>query len=205
MTQIDDFDEAYVEVEEGDHFLPFVGGEAARIELCAIAAKRCLAVAASAALDPWDAALGANICVRFSDGVASLDEASHSTLITNSTMWSGGAIAIGDRWCVILNPLHNEVRQCATLAEELTHIVMGHRPSTIDPTSGKRTYDEEFEEEAYAVGGAMLLPYAHLFWRVKRGASCGAIAAQYKVSEPFVVYRINRCGLRRMYEKASGE
>lgn len=203
MTQIDDFDETYVAVEEEDHFLPFVGGEAARVELCAIAAKRCLGVAESVALDPWDAALRSHICVRSRDGIAGLDEASQRTLIANSTAWSGGAIAIGQRWCVVLNPLHDAVRQRTTLAEELAHIVMGHPPSRIDRVAGTRSYDEKSEEEAYAVGGAMLLPYAHLFWRVKRAASCDAIAARYEVSERFVVYRINRCGLRRMYEKAS--
>jgi hypothetical protein len=203
LTPTDDFDEAYVAVEEEDHFLPFVGGEAARIELCACAAKRCLGVAASAALDPWDAAQRAHIDVRFPEQVQGLDEATRVSLVLNSTSWSGGAISTDAGWLVILNPLHDHVRQRTTLAEELTHIVMGHPPSTIDPISGGRSYREACEEEAYAVGGAMLLPYSHLFWRVKRGTAQAAIATGYNVSERFVVYRINRCGLRRMYARAS--
>jgi hypothetical protein len=162
LTLTDDFDEAYVAVEEEDHFLPFVGGEAARIELCAAAAKRCLGVAASAALDPWDAARRVHIGVRAPDQVRGLDEATRSSLVLNSTSWSGGAISTDGGWVVILNPLHDHVRQRATLAEELTHIVMGHPPSTIDPITGKRSYRDDCEEEAYAVGGAMLLPYSHL-------------------------------------------
>lgn len=205
MTLIDDFDEAYVAVEEDDNFLPFVGGEAARIELCAAAAKRCLGVAASAALDPWDAARRMHIDVRSPDEVRGLGDTTRASLVLNSTSWSGGAISLEGSWVVILNPLHDQVRQRATLAEELTHIVMGHPPSTIDPITGKRSYRDDCEEEAYAVGGAMLLPYSHLFWRVKRGAVRSAIAEGYNVSEPFVVYRINRCGLSRIYARASAE
>jgi Zn-dependent peptidase ImmA (M78 family) len=109
---------------------------------------------------------------------------------------------VGDGWLVILNPLHDQVRQRATLAEELTHIIMGHPPSAIDAVAGTRTYDDRIEDEAYGVGGAMLLPYSHLFWRVKRASAEQTIARSYEVSERFVRYRINRCGLRRMYDKA---
>jgi hypothetical protein len=48
----------------------------------------------------------------------------------------------------------------------------------------------------------MLLPYSQLFWCVKGRATCATIAAHYEVSERFVHYRINRCGLRRMYDRA---
>lgn len=202
MTVTDDFDDAYVAAEEEDHFLPFVGGEAARIELCAVAAKRCLGVASSAALDPWDAAERADIDVRYPDELGDLDDATRASLVQNSTSWSGGAISREGSWMVIMNPLHDPVRQRATLAEELTHIVMGHTPSTIDTVTGTRSYDDDCEDEAYAVGGAMLLPYSHLFWRVKRGTQRATIAADYIVSAPFVTYRINRCGLSRMHAKA---
>lgn len=179
--------------------------EAVRIELCAVAAERCLGVPSSAALDPWDAAERADIDVRYPDELSDLDHTTRSTLTQNSTSWSGGAISRDGSWMVIMNPLHNKVRQRATLAEELTHIVMGHTPSTIDTATGTRSYDDDCEEEAYAVGGAMLLPYNHLFWRVKRGTQRATIAADYTVSEQFVTYRINRCGLSRMHAKAGAQ
>lgn len=203
MTLTGDFDEAFVAAEEEDHFLPFVGGEAARIELCAVAAKRCLGVAASAALDPWDAAERADIEVRFPEEISGLDDVTRACLTQNSTAWSGGAVSTDGSWLVIMNPLHEPVRQRATLAEELTHIIMGHPSSTLDPTTGTRTYHDECEQEAYAVGGAMLLPYSHLFWRVKRGMQRASIAQNYTVSERFVNYRINRCGLGRMHKKTT--
>jgi Zn-dependent peptidase ImmA (M78 family) len=199
----DDFDEAHATVEEESQFLPFVGGEAAQIELWATAAKRCLGVPASAALDPWAAATRAGIRVLGNEYFQGLDHEIREPLTVASASWSGGALAVGDDdYLVILNPLHDRVRQRTTLAEELTHIVMGHEPSLLDAVLGTRTHNPEVERQAYEVGGAMLLPYGQLFWRVKRKAPCTSVAEEYEVSESFVRYRINRCGLRRMYDKA---
>jgi Zn-dependent peptidase ImmA (M78 family) len=93
------------------------------------------------------------------------------------------------------------VRQRATLAEELAHIVMGHAPSRIDPTTGFRTYDSNVESEAYGVGGAMLMPYGQLFPLCRHAAPVEQIATRFAVSIAFTNYRINRAGLRKMYEK----
>ncbi len=197
-----DFDEAYVEIEASQNFVPFVGGEAERIELCAFAAKRCLGVAKAAALDPWHAAANVDIEVRGPEYIAQFPEAiQRQVLELGSSQWSAGTLLEPPIALILLNPLHDKVRQKTTLAEELAHIVMGHPPSTIDPTTGFRTYDGDIEGEAYGVGGAMVLPYGRLFSLVKNGTTEAQIAAALEVSEPFVGYRINRVGLRRVYDK----
>ncbi len=53
MTLTASFQTTLREVEATEHFLPFVGGEAARLERCAIAAKRVLGLADGAAVDPY--------------------------------------------------------------------------------------------------------------------------------------------------------
>lgn len=93
------------------------------------------------------------------------------------------------------------MRQRATLGEELAHIVIGHPPSHIDPTTGFRTYDGDVESEAYGVGGAMLMPYGQLFPLCRRAVPMTHIAARFGLSVAFTNYRINRAGLRKMYEK----
>jgi IrrE N-terminal-like domain len=98
---------------------------------------------------------------------------------------------------IILNLTHERVRQKATLAEELARIVMGHPPSSIDPVTGFRTYNRDVEDEAYGVGGAMVLPYSQLFPLARRGTPTATIAARYALSDRFVNYRINRAGLRQ--------
>ena len=199
------FDEAREAVERGSPFLPFVAGEPARIECCALAAKRCLGVAPSAAVDPWVAAANVGIVVCGEDFFATLtDEERHEVLDVGGSHWSAGTILAAGQAMVILNPTHDPVRQKATLAEELAHIVMGHPPSRIDATTGLRTYDGDIESEAYGVGGAMILPYSQLFSLVKAGTRAASIASRFSVSEAFVNYRINRTGLRRMYRKAVG-
>lgn len=186
-------------------FLPFVGGEAARIECCALAAKRCLGLEPAAAVDPWQAAANVGIVVGGEEFFARLSPADRRQVLDiGGGQWSAGTILAPPEAMVILNPTHDPVRQKATLAEELAHIVMGHPPSRIDPTTGLRTYDGGVENEAYGVGGAMILPYAQLFNFVKRRVSAAAIATRFAVSQAFVNYRINRAGLRRMYRKNTG-
>jgi hypothetical protein len=196
------FDDHVASVEGAAVFVPFVGGEPERIERCAVAAKRCLGVGTAAALDPWAAAATVNIDVRSEAFFASLSAADRRQVLEiGGHCWSAGTILGGGRAIIFLNPMHTMHRQKATLAEELAHIVMGHPPSRIDATTGFRTYDADVEGEAYGVGGAMILPYGHLFRLVKHGVSAGVIAARYGVSERFVNYRINRAGLRRMYAR----
>jgi Zn-dependent peptidase ImmA (M78 family) len=115
--------------------------------------------------------------------------------------WSAGTLIVNGKATVILNPTHDPVRQKATLAEELAHIIMGHPPSRIDPTTGLRTYDGDVESEAYGVGGAMLMPYGQLFPLCKHAVPLTQIAARFALSIAFTNYRINRAGLRKMYEK----
>jgi hypothetical protein len=186
-------------------FVPFVGGEPERIERCAVAAKRCLGVAPAVALDPWAGAANAGIEVRGEEFFAQLpDEDRRQVLELGGGHWSAGTILGGGEAIVFLNPTHDPHRQKATLAEELAHIVMRHPPSAIDPVTGFRTYDGDVESEAYGVGAAMIVPYGQLFRLVRARASAPEIAQRYGVSERFVDYRINRCGLRRMYSKRAG-
>jgi Zn-dependent peptidase ImmA (M78 family) len=189
-------------VQAGRRFLPFVRGDAEAIECRALAAKRCLGVPESAALDPYAAAQAVGVRLfdedffeRFSDGERC------QVLETGAACWSAGTIIDGEEVAVILNPTHDPVRRRATLAEELAHIVIGHPPSVIDTATGMRTYDGEMESEAYDVGGAMLMPYGQLFALCKHPPGVEAIAARYGVSVRFTNYRINRCGLRRLYAK----
>jgi hypothetical protein len=199
-----DFSDELAKVEASDPFVPFIGGEAARIERCALAAKRCLGIDQAAALDPWHAAGNVGIEVPGAEFFDQFSKAERRQVLEEgASHWSAGTILAPPHAMIILNPTHDLVRQKATLAEELAHIVMGHSPSSIDATTGFRTYDGDVEGEAYGVGGAMLLPYGQLFALVRRRTPATAIARRYRLSERFVNYRINRAGLRRMYRKSA--
>jgi Zn-dependent peptidase ImmA (M78 family) len=197
-----DFDEAYVEIECSAPFLPYVKGEPARLELCALAAKRALGVTLTAALDPWAAAERVDVEVRGREYIERhRDEVRDQLLVHGRRNWSAMTMVFEGEPIILMNPTHDARRQKVTLAEELAHLVMGHPPSTLDPETGIRTYDAEIEDEAYGVGGAMVMPYAQLFSLARAATPARAIAGRFGVSEPFANYRINRAGLRPMYRK----
>jgi len=182
--------------------MPFVRGEAESIECRALAVKRCLRVAVGEALDPYAAARESGVVLFGEEFFECFTaEERRQVLVTGAARWSAGTVIDGENVAVILNPTHDPVRQRATLAEELAHIVIGHPPSVIDTTTGMRTYDGEMESEAYGVGAAMLMPYGQLFALCKEPLPVADIAARYGLSVAFTNYRINRCGLRKMYDK----
>jgi hypothetical protein len=165
-----------------------------------MAAKRCLGLGDADALDPFVAAREAGIVLFKAEFFERFTAAErHHVLDGGASQWSAGTIIAGGLVAIVLNPSHDLVRQRATLAEELAHIVIGHPPSLIDTETGMRTYDAEVENEAYGVGGAMLMPYGQLFALCKRGMPVPEIAHRYGLSVAFTNYRINRTGLRRMY------
>jgi len=197
-----DFDDAFVEIECSAPFLPYVKGEPARLELCALAAKKVLGLALTAALDPWTGAENIGVEVRGLSYINEFPAEIRDQLLVHGTRgWSAVTFKFGDEAVIILNPNHDPGRQKVTLAEELAHLVMGHPPSALDGVSGVRTYNGEVEGEAYGVGGAMVMPYGQLFALARNGTLAGAIASSYAVSEKFTNYRINRAGLRPMYRK----
>lgn len=161
-----------------------------------------MGVPQAAALDPFAAARDVGITVHGREFFARFTpEERRQALEIGGPHWSAGTILAVGKATIILNPTHDPVRQKATLAEELAHIVMGHPPSRIDPTTGFRTYDGDVESEAYGVGGAMLMPYGQLFALCRGGVAAGDIGTRFGLSLAFTNYRINRAGLRRMYDK----
>jgi Zn-dependent peptidase ImmA (M78 family) len=197
-----DFDEAYVDIESSSPFLPYVKGEPARLELCALAAKRALGVPMTSALDPWVGARNIGVAVQGRDYIAQFPREVRDQLLVHGTRgWSAVTFKFDAAAMIVLNPNHDPGRQKVTLAEELAHLVMGHPPSTLDARSGIRTYDAEVEGEAYGVGGAMVMPYGQLFALARQGVAATTIARRFSVSVKFTNYRINRAGLRPMYRK----
>jgi IrrE N-terminal-like domain len=201
MSLTSQFREVLGEVEAGEHFLPFVGGEAERLELCAIAAKRVFGRPDGSAIDPHAVAdsLGVPVIGESAQFSVLPDEVRETILA--SRKWSAGTLEGPQGPVIILNPMHADTRLRVTLAEELSHLVMGHPPSEIDAVTGTRTYNATVEQEAFSVGGALVMPYGQLFRLTKAGRSMDEIAVAFKVSTSMARCRINRTGLSRMHRK----
>ena len=204
MSLSSQFPRRLAEVEAGNNFLPFVGGEAARLECCAIAAKRVFGLPDGSAVDPYEVARSLDVpVIREAAEFAILPDVLRSSML-GSRQWSAGTLEGPKGPLIILNPHHAPTRLKVTLAEELAHLVMGHPPSAIDPEGGVRTYNASVEQEAFSVGGALVMPYGQLFRLVKAGQALPEIAESFGVSQAMARYRVNRTGLSRMHTKRAG-
>ena len=139
--------------------------------------------------------------------------------------WSGGACSqpLPNGWrIVILNPVHGSQRNRATLMEEVAHVFLGHKPNRLAIITGDdrpghspakpnqsrsrmvaRDYNQADEEAAYAVGAAVLVPYAALRRLVVSGRSADEIARHFRVSRQLAEYRIKVTHLWTEYKRAS--
>lgn len=193
----------FADVEKANCFVPFVKGKPEQIERQAIAAKRCFGLPDGAAIDPREVVQ--RIQVPLVDQHAQFNvltpEIRDQILGGVSQQWSAATIEGSAGPLIVVNPNHAPTRVKVTLAEELSHLVIGHPPSEIDPSTGMRTYNTSVEEEAFGVGGALVMPYGQLFRLVKEACPLPEIARSFGVSQMLANCRINRTGLRRMYEK----
>lgn len=197
------FGATLAEVERANCFVPFVKGKAEQIERQAISAKRCFGLPDGAAIDPRVVAqrIGVPLVDQYAQFNVLPSEIRDQILGVVSQQWSAATIEGPAGPLIVVNPTHAPTRIKVTLAEELAHLVIGHPPSKIDPSTGMRTYNTSVEEEAFGVGGALVMPYGQLFRLVKEARPLSEIAGTFGVSQMLANCRINRAGLRRMYEK----
>lgn len=195
------------------YFLPFTPqGEAT--ERQAIRVKATLGLPAEAAVDPDQSlTLVPARMIDPGDLVARAPALANILFDVGRNEWSAigyGRDASGTA-LILANPTHHPHRQRVSVMEEIVHLVLDH-PKTIlrFEAPGKirwyRPYDKAIEDEAYSVGAACILPYPGLFHAVQRERqTAAAIAEAANVSAEYVVYRIRRAGLGRIYAKRQRE
>lgn len=113
-----------------------------------------------------------------------------------SETWSALALRIDSGpWLVTWNPWHAPARTRVSVMEEIAHIVLNHKPTSLtpDPVTGLpvRAYSASKEKEAYGVAAAAVLPYAGLVQLLRQGKSDAEVAAHYGVSGQLVTMRTN--------------
>lgn len=100
---------------------------------------------------------------------------------------------------IIHNPFNSIVRQQSDIMHELAHIICKHERNQQDypfPIPfGMQGYDEQQEEEAKFLGGALQISKPCLFWARKNQVEIEQIASKYNASIEMVRYRMNITGL----------
>lgn len=119
--------------------------------------------------------------------------------------WSAGVHATplpNGTFLCILNPTHDLHRQRISLMEEISHVFLRHRPTTVRDAGGglsSRDFLKSQEEEAYGVGAAAIMPWGAFFHDLNAGMLVEEIAAKYGISTALVVYRISITGATNLH------
>ena len=159
-----------------------------------------LALGLEDALDPHGLARYLGVTVWTPQDVPSLSSHSIKQLTRiDPSSWSAVTVAAGGRNLIILNSAHSLNRQHSSLAHELAHIVLGHRPATTSVSERgflfRDRYDAAQEEEADWLAGALLLPRDGLLSVYRRTSSSETIGQVFGVSTKLVDWRLRMTGV----------
>lgn len=106
-----------------------------------------------------------------------------------------------DNRIIIHNPFNPVVRQQSDIMHELAHIICKHERNQKEypfPIPfGMHGYDEQQEEEAKFLGGALQISTPCLLWARKNNISVENISQKYNASIEMVQYRMNITGIFR--------
>ncbi len=103
----------------------------------------------------------------------------------------------GPQRLIVYNDSHSCGRQANDLAHELSHGLLLHEPRPALHVSGCRDWNEDCEDEADWLGGALLISDEAAIAIVKGGLTLNEAAEAYGVSTKLVQWRVNVTGARK--------
>jgi len=126
-------------------------------------------------------------------------EALKVLLRTEKGNWSAVTVSYNGRDAIIYNSTHSPGRQSSDIMHELSHILIGHRPSTVllspDGVLALRSFDRKQEDEAGWLSGCLLLPRAVLVFIMQSGIDQDEACQRYLVSDDLLTYRLDITGV----------
>jgi Zn-dependent peptidase ImmA (M78 family) len=116
--------------------------------------------------------------------------------------WSAITVAFVGIEAIIYNDRHVKNRQSSDIMHELSHIILGHKPTEMmlfseDLDIVLRDYDEDAEEEATWLSGCLLLPRDALFYIRKYFIDDQTVKDTYHVSSILLRFRMNITGIEK--------
>jgi hypothetical protein len=132
----------------------------------------------------------------------------HHLTVAARESWSAATIRNGKSSLIIINNGHAPTRQNNSLAHEIGHIVLDHKPAqmyvTPDGLMMMSEYDATHEEEATWFAGAILVPRDALLNIASRGLTNQAAAQHFGVSVNLLQMRRNRTGVDIQLSRGRG-
>ena len=157
--------------------------------------------------DPLDPrALADNLLIRIwsIEQIPRLPAATKQILLSDDgSAWSAATICLGKRRLIVLNSSHSPGRQASDLMHELAHLMLDHKPATLDVSVDGimmlETYDQQQEEQADWLSGCLLLPRDALVHIKRQRIEVGDAAKQYGVSLKMLRYRMGVTGVNYQF------
>ena len=129
------------------------------------------------------------------------DDDLHQLLEVDYDSWSAVTVAAAGREAIITNPRHHAGRLSSDLMHELSHLLLGHDPTTLyvigEEGLALREYDQAKEQEADWLAGALLLPRKALLVIANRGSDYDPVLHEYGVSRQMLDFRLRVTGVQR--------
>jgi Zn-dependent peptidase ImmA (M78 family) len=157
-------------------------------------------------LCPWQLAKWLAIPVEpLSNYIESEPDAVAEFMEKKPESFSAITIFDGSRALIIHNDSHSHCRQAADIIHELSHRILGHKPTPVFNEYGCRYVDENEEKEAEWLGSALQISRDAAFHIVKTGMSFSDVNKTYKVSKEVYTMRLNVTGVNLIIARSKAK
>ncbi|PYS94651.1 MAG: hypothetical protein DMF64_00140 [Acidobacteria bacterium] len=143
---------------------------------------------------------------------ADASNAVHHFSFINSTEFSAMTVFRGTRRAIVYNDSHTNGRQASDIAHELSHGILLHPPRPALDANGCRHWNDDVEDEAEWLGGALLISEEAALSIARRRLPLDQAATFYGVSQQMVRWRLGITGAekrlartRQFYSKHRGQ
>lgn len=160
--------------------------------------RRELGLGNAAPLDPWKVSAHLDIpVVPLSTFRREARDAVAHVAREDGGTFSAATICRGSRRLIVVNDFQHPNRQRSSLAHELAHILLWHKPAQAFGVDGFREWNPQQEAEANWLGAALLVSEEATLDIVRKRHSVAAAAIAYKVSKDLLTFRIQVTGARK--------
>lgn len=170
--------------------------------------RRSVGLALDKPLDPEQLAEHLGVTVWRPEDVPGLSQASLSQLVErDSDNWSAVTLQVGPSRLTIVNSAHSPTRQRSSIAHELAHLILAHKPSRIDVSEDGylvlSSFEGDEEKEADWLGGALLVPREGLRRQYRRTQDHQRLAEHFSVSSQLLEWRLRMTGVAVQARRAN--
>ncbi len=126
-------------------------------------------------------------------------------VVNDPDSWSAITVSAAGLEAIILNPKHRRGRYSSDVMHELAHLLLGHEPSTMffagQENLALRGFNEDAEEEANWLAGALLLPRDALVRLRARNGPPELACDEFGVSRQMLEFRMRVTGVERQFSR----